>query len=105
MIFGSVMAGSHFLRHKKICIKYVILFKEVILYFQELLSAIREELLWAKRVPCERLEAPYESYRLDYTQFKTLYFALSPWAKGDFAEAITARMFKVRIALQIYTNI
>nr|XP_049695538.1 TBC1 domain family member 9 isoform X1 [Helicoverpa armigera] len=62
---------------------------------QELLSAIREELLWAKRVPCERLEAPYESYRLDYTQFKTLYFALSPWAKGDFAEAITARMFKL----------
>ncbi|KAH9644075.1 hypothetical protein HF086_009788 [Spodoptera exigua] len=62
---------------------------------QELLSAIREELLWAKRVPCERLEAPYESYRLDYTQFKTLFCALSPWAKGDFAEAITARMFKV----------
>ncbi|XP_075969354.1 TBC1 domain family member 8/9 isoform X2 [Anticarsia gemmatalis] len=62
---------------------------------QELLSAIREELLWAKRVPCERLEAPYEAYRLDYTQFKTLYSALSPWAKGDFAEAITARMFKL----------
>ncbi|XP_022819586.1 TBC1 domain family member 9 isoform X1 [Spodoptera litura] len=62
---------------------------------QELLSAIREELLWAKRVPCERLEAPYESYRLDYTQFKTLFCALSPWAKGDFAEAITARMFKL----------
>ncbi|XP_030031232.1 TBC1 domain family member 9 isoform X2 [Manduca sexta] len=62
---------------------------------QELLSAIREELLWAKRVPCERLEAPYEAYRLDYTQFKTLYTALSPWAKGEFAEAITARMFKV----------
>ncbi|KAL0893723.1 hypothetical protein ABMA27_013870 [Loxostege sticticalis] len=62
---------------------------------QELLSAIREELLWAKRVPCERLEAPYEAYRLDYTQFKTLFTALSPWAKGDFAEAITARMFKL----------
>ncbi|CAH0604555.1 unnamed protein product [Chrysodeixis includens] len=62
---------------------------------QELLSAIREELLWAKRVPCERLEAPYEAYRLDFTQFKTLYSLLSPWAKGDFAEAITARMFKL----------
>ncbi|XP_049866927.1 TBC1 domain family member 9 isoform X2 [Pectinophora gossypiella] len=62
---------------------------------QELLSVIREELLWAKRVPCERLEAPYEAYRLDYTQFKTLFTALSPWAKGDFAEAITARMFKL----------
>ncbi|XP_026329753.1 TBC1 domain family member 9 isoform X2 [Hyposmocoma kahamanoa] len=62
---------------------------------QELLSIIREELLWAKRVPCERLEAPYEAYRLDYTQFKTLYTALSPWAKGDFAEAIAARMFKL----------
>ncbi|KAF9420846.1 hypothetical protein HW555_003032, partial [Spodoptera exigua] len=61
----------------------------------ELNDAIREELLWAKRVPCERLEAPYESYRLDYTQFKTLFCALSPWAKGDFAEAITARMFKL----------
>lgn len=63
--------------------------------FQELLSVIREELLWAKRVPCERLEAPYEAYRLDYTQFKTVYSALSPWAKGDYADAITARMFKV----------
>ncbi|KAL4714146.1 hypothetical protein ACJJTC_008500 [Scirpophaga incertulas] len=62
---------------------------------QELLSAIREELLWAKRVPCERLEAPYEAYRLDYTQFKTLFTALSPWAKGDYAEAITARIFKL----------
>lgn len=62
---------------------------------QELISAIREELLWAKRVPCERLEAPYEAYRLDYTQFKTLFSALSPWAKGDFAEVITARMFKL----------
>ncbi|CAB3241981.1 unnamed protein product [Arctia plantaginis] len=62
---------------------------------QELLSAIREELLWAKRVPCERLEAPYEAYRLDFSQFKTLFSALSPWAKGDFAEAITARMFKL----------
>ncbi|KAJ0180398.1 hypothetical protein K1T71_003802 [Dendrolimus kikuchii] len=62
---------------------------------QELLSAIREELLWAKRVPCERLDAPYEAYRLDYTQFKTLFTALSPWAKGDYAEAITARMFKL----------
>lgn len=56
---------------------------------------IREELFWAKRVPCERLEAPYEAYRLDYGQFKTLFTALSPWAKGDYAEAITARMFKV----------
>ncbi|KAI8435185.1 hypothetical protein MSG28_003542 [Choristoneura fumiferana] len=62
---------------------------------QELLSIIREELLWAKRVPCERLEAPYEAYRLDYTQFKNLFTALSPWAKGDCAEAITARMFKL----------
>lgn len=62
---------------------------------QELLSAIREELLWAKRVPCERLDAPYEAYRLDYTQFKTLFTALSPWAKGDYAESITARMFKL----------
>ncbi|XP_041977166.1 TBC1 domain family member 9 isoform X2 [Aricia agestis] len=62
---------------------------------QELLSAIREELFWAKRVPCERLEAPYEAYRLDYAQFKTLFTALSPWAKGDCAEAITARMFKL----------
>lgn len=68
----------------------------ILIIIQELLSAIREELLWAKRVPCERLEAPYEAYRLDYTQFKTLFTALSPWAKGDFAEAITARMFKVR---------
>ncbi|KAI5638559.1 rab-GTPase-TBC domain-containing protein [Phthorimaea operculella] len=62
---------------------------------QELLSVIREELLWAKRVPCERLEAPYEAYRLDYSQFKTLFSALSPWVKGDFTEAITARMFKL----------
>ncbi|KAM3963454.1 TBC1 domain family member 8/9 [Aphomia sociella] len=62
---------------------------------QELLSAIREELLWAQRVPCERLEAPYEAYRLDYNQFKTLFTALSPWAKGDMAEVITARMFKL----------
>ncbi|XP_050344939.1 TBC1 domain family member 9 isoform X3 [Nymphalis io] len=62
---------------------------------QELLSVIREELFWAKRVPCERLEAPYEAYRLDYGQFKTLFSALSPWAKGDYAEAITARMFKL----------
>ncbi|XP_072943418.1 TBC1 domain family member 9 [Epargyreus clarus] len=62
---------------------------------QELLSVIREELLWAKRVPCERLEAPYEAYRLDYGQFKTLFTALSPWANGDYAEAIAARMFKL----------
>ncbi|XP_061712072.1 TBC1 domain family member 9 isoform X1 [Cydia pomonella] len=62
---------------------------------QELLSIIREELLWAKRVPCERLEAPYEAYRLDYTQFKNLFTALSPWGKGECAEAITARMFKL----------
>ncbi|GBP24486.1 TBC1 domain family member 9 [Eumeta japonica] len=62
---------------------------------QELLSAIREELLWAKRVPCERLEAPYESYRLDFSQFKTLFTFLSPWAKGDYGEIITARMFKL----------
>ncbi|XP_052750576.1 TBC1 domain family member 9 isoform X2 [Galleria mellonella] len=62
---------------------------------QELLSAIREELLWAQRVPCDRLEAPYEAYRLDYAQFKTLFMALSPWAKGDMAEVITARMFKL----------
>ncbi|XP_060800380.1 TBC1 domain family member 9 isoform X2 [Amyelois transitella] len=62
---------------------------------QELLSAIREELLWAKRAPCERLEAPYEAYRLDYSQFKTLFTALSPWTRGDMAEAITARMFKL----------
>ncbi|XP_021209163.1 TBC1 domain family member 9 isoform X1 [Bombyx mori] len=61
----------------------------------DLLSIIREELFWAKRVPCERLEAPYEAYRLDYTQFKSLFTALSPWAKGDYAEAITARMFKL----------
>ncbi|XP_023947050.1 TBC1 domain family member 9 [Bicyclus anynana] len=62
---------------------------------QELLSIIREELFWAKRVPCERLEAPYEAYRLDYGQFKTLFSALSPWAKGDCADAITTRMFKL----------
>ncbi|CAK1552200.1 unnamed protein product [Leptosia nina] len=62
---------------------------------QELLSIIREELFWAKRVPSERLEAPYEAYRLDYGQFKTIYTALSPWAKGDYAEAITARIFKL----------
>ncbi|XP_059050119.1 TBC1 domain family member 9 [Achroia grisella] len=62
---------------------------------QELLSAIREELLWAQRVPCERLEAPYEAYRLDYAQFKTLFMALSPWAKGYMGEIITARIFKV----------
>ncbi|XP_061383565.1 TBC1 domain family member 9 isoform X3 [Danaus plexippus] len=62
---------------------------------QELLSVIREELFWAKRVPCERLEAPYEAYRLDYGQFKTLFQALSPWGKGDYAEAITTRMFKL----------
>ncbi|XP_053625119.1 TBC1 domain family member 9 isoform X2 [Plodia interpunctella] len=62
---------------------------------QELLSAIREELLWAKRAPCERLEAPYEAYRLDYSQFKTLFTALSPWARGDMADTITARMFKL----------
>ncbi|CAH2268889.1 TBC1 domain family member 9 isoform X2 [Pararge aegeria] len=62
---------------------------------QELLSIIREELFWAKRVPCERLEAPYEAYRLDYGQFKTLFSALSPWAKGDYADAITTRMFKL----------
>ncbi|XP_045785800.1 TBC1 domain family member 9 isoform X2 [Maniola jurtina] len=62
---------------------------------QELLSVIREELFWAKRVPCERLEAPYEAYRLDYGQFKTLFSALSPWAKGDYADAITTRMFKL----------
>ncbi|CAK1583228.1 unnamed protein product [Parnassius mnemosyne] len=62
---------------------------------QELLSVIREELFWAKRVPCERLEAPYEAYRLDYTQLKNLFTALSPWAKGENAEAITAMMFKL----------
>lgn len=62
---------------------------------QELLNAIREELLWAKRVPCERLEAPYESYRLDYSQFKTLFGALSPWSKGEYGELVTARMFKL----------
>ncbi|CAH2074312.1 unnamed protein product, partial [Iphiclides podalirius] len=62
---------------------------------QELLSLIREELFWAKRVPCERLEAPYEAYRLDYAQFKTLFGALSPWAKGEYADAITVRMFKL----------
>ncbi|XP_047510083.1 TBC1 domain family member 9 isoform X1 [Pieris napi] len=62
---------------------------------QELLSVIREELFWAKRVPAERLEAPYEAYRVDYAQFKTIYMALSPWAKGDYAEAITARIFKL----------
>ncbi|XP_013182367.1 PREDICTED: TBC1 domain family member 9B isoform X1 [Papilio xuthus] len=62
---------------------------------QELLSVIREELFWAKRVPCERLEAPYEAYRLDYSQFKTLFTALSPWARGEYADAITARMFKL----------
>ncbi|XP_038215834.1 TBC1 domain family member 9 isoform X1 [Zerene cesonia] len=62
---------------------------------QELLSIIREELFWAKRVPSERLEAPYEAYRLDYGQFRTIYTALSPWAKGDYAEAITARIFKL----------
>ncbi|CAG5012284.1 unnamed protein product [Parnassius apollo] len=62
---------------------------------QELLSVIREELFWAKRVPCERLEAPYEAYRLDYIQFKNLFTALSPWAKGENAEAITAMMFKL----------
>lgn len=82
-------------------------FLTVVALFQELLSAIREELLWAKRVPCERLEAPYEAYRLDYTQFKTLFTALSPWAKGDFAEAITARMFKVLVksCLKIVTTV
>ncbi|CAH0720664.1 unnamed protein product, partial [Brenthis ino] len=62
---------------------------------QELLSVVREELFWAKRVPCERLEAPYEAYRLDYGQFKALFCALSPWGKGDYAEVITARIFKL----------
>ncbi|KAG7307150.1 hypothetical protein JYU34_007296 [Plutella xylostella] len=62
---------------------------------QELLLAIREELLWAKRVPCERIEAPYESYRLDYSQFKSLFSVLSPWAEGDYGDAITTRMFKL----------
>lgn len=63
---------------------------------------VREELFWAKRVPCERLEAPYEAYRLDYGQFKTLFCALSPWGKGDYAEAITARIFKVFFKLYFF---
>ncbi|KOB75668.1 TBC1 domain family member 9, partial [Operophtera brumata] len=58
-------------------------------------ASLASQLLWAKRVPCERLEAPYEAYRIDYMQFKTLFTALSPWAKGDYADAITARMFKL----------
>ncbi|XP_050666505.1 TBC1 domain family member 9 isoform X2 [Leptidea sinapis] len=62
---------------------------------QELLSIIREELFWAKRVPSERMEAPDEAYRLDYVQFKNLFTALSPWAKGDYAEQISVRLFKL----------
>lgn len=62
---------------------------------QELISAIREELLWARRVPQERADAPYEAYRLHFHQFSTLFTTISPWGRGDCAESIAARMFKL----------
>lgn len=43
---------------------------------------------------------PYETYKVDYDYFKLLFGAFSPWGKGATAESLSARIFRVQIAIQ-----
>ncbi|XP_036360730.1 TBC1 domain family member 9 isoform X4 [Octopus sinensis] len=36
----------------------------------------------------------YEQYKVDFDQFKTMFFSLCPWATGNLAETLTLRAFR-----------
>lgn len=62
------------------------------------MSIVREELLSQKKQVHEKNDPtlqPYEGYKVDYDYFKLLFAAFSPWGKGEMAESVSARIFRV----------
>jgi len=66
-----------------------------------LLKFVREEVFSVhKRTHVQPLKAetpmePYESYRIDFYIFETMFKAISPLAKNNGANNLTVRLFKV----------
>lgn len=61
------------------------------------MKLIREEMSSQKmyRVVEDSLQMPYETFRVDFETFQTVFIALSPWGKGATAETLASGIFKV----------
>lgn len=69
--------------------------------FKDLLKFVREEVVSVhRRTQVQPLKAetqiePYESYKIDFHLFETLFTAISPFAKNNGADSLSVRLFKV----------
>lgn len=69
--------------------------------FEDLLKFVREEVMSVrKRIQIQPPKAetpmePYESYKIDFHLFETMFTAISPLAKYNGADSLAVRLFKV----------
>lgn len=62
------------------------------------MGIVREEIFSQKTQLTEKNDPalqPYEAYKVDFDYFKLLFAAFSPWGKGEMAESLAARIFRV----------
>ncbi|KAJ8917673.1 hypothetical protein NQ315_005120 [Exocentrus adspersus] len=65
---------------------------------QDLLGLVREEIVRQKKCIPDKHDPtlqPYEAYKVDFDYFKILFAAFSPWGKGEMAESLAARIFRL----------
>lgn len=71
------------------------------------MKLIREEMSSQKmyRVVEDNLQMPYETFRVDFETFQTVFIALSPWGRGATAETLASGIFKVTIRVFIIVKL
>ncbi|XP_014285199.1 TBC1 domain family member 9B isoform X1 [Halyomorpha halys] len=63
----------------------------------DFVAFIKEELI-SRRTPAERYDPsrpPYEAYSIDFELFRYLFCGISPWGKGEKADDLAARLFRL----------
>lgn len=71
-------------------------------FFKDLLKFVREEVVAVHRrtnaqpPKAETPMEPYESYKIDFHLFETMFTAISPLAKNNGADILAVRLFKVK---------
>lgn len=76
--------------------------------FKDLLKFVREEVVSVRKrtnikpPKAETSMEPYESYKIDFHLFETMFTIISPLAKNNGADILTVRLFKVILFTQKY---
>ncbi|KAL0272685.1 UNVERIFIED_CONTAM: hypothetical protein PYX00_005558 [Menopon gallinae] len=64
---------------------------------EDLLKLIREEMSGQRvhRVAEDITHMPYETFRIDFETFQTIFLGISPWGKGSLGETLASGIFKM----------